>query len=157
MYWPLKVPPLAWGAKLLLKRWGQISGPRFKRGPEDEPIGLALESMRWHGLFGRFGDKQNDWWAGLAEVDVPLLAVAGAGDFQDPVWACRKLFEQLGGERKQFLRLGREEGFEAFGHVDMLVSKAAQVQVWPLVERWLRDPLLPVRESTVAAEPVPAS
>ncbi len=157
VYWPLKVPPLTWGVKLLLKRWGQISGPRFKRGPEDEPIGLVLESMRWHGLFGRFGDKQGDWWAGLAEVDVPLLAVAGAGDFQDPVWACRKLFDQLGGARKQFLRLGREEGFEAFGHVDMLVSKAAQAQVWPLVERWLRDPLLPVHESTVAREPVPAS
>ncbi|QCI11473.1 alpha/beta fold hydrolase [Pseudomonas putida] len=156
VYWPLKVPPLAWGAKLLLKRWGHLSGSRLKRGPEDEPIGLALESMRWHGLFGRFGDKGEDWWAGLAEVDVPLLAVAGAGDFQDPVWACRKLFEQLGGERKQFLRLGREEGFEAFGHVDMLVSKAAQVQVWPLVERWLRDPLVAVHEATVVAEAVPA-
>ncbi|MEN4827230.1 alpha/beta fold hydrolase [Pseudomonas sp. P39-UII1] len=157
VYWPLKVPPVTWGAKLLLKRWGQISGPRFKRGPEDEPMGLALESMRWHGLFGRFGDKDNDWWAGLAEVDVPVLAVAGAGDFQDPVWACRKLFDQLGGERKQFLRLGREEGFDAFGHVDMLVSKAAQEQVWPLVERWLRDPMVPVHASTVGAEPVPAS
>ena len=82
-----------------------------------------------------------------------MLAVAGAGDFQDPVWACRKLFEQLGGDSKQFLRLGREEGFEAFGHVDMLVSKAAQAQVWPLVARWLRDPRVPVHESTVAAEP----
>lgn len=98
------------------------------------------ESLRWNGLFGRFGDKEKDWWAGLAEVEVPLLAVAGAGDFQDPVWACRKLFEQFGGDARQFLRLGREEGFEAFGHVDMLVSKAAQTQVWPLVERWLRDP-----------------
>lgn len=39
VYWPLKVPPVAWGAKWLLKRWGQISGPRFKRGPEDEPWG----------------------------------------------------------------------------------------------------------------------
>lgn len=34
----------------------------------------------------------------------------------------------------------------------MLVSKAAQLQVWPLVERWLRDPLLPVHASTVAAQ-----
>ncbi|MNF12974.1 hypothetical protein D3C80_2146600 [compost metagenome] len=48
----------------------------------------------------------------------------------------------MGGERKQFLQLGPEDGFDTFGHVDMLVSKAAQVQVWPLVERWLKDPSL---------------
>lgn len=152
VYWPLKVPPVAWSARVLLKRFAQLSGSRLKRGPEDEPIGLALESLRWHKLFGRFGDKQDDWWAGLAQVDVPLLAVAGAADHQDPVWACRKLFEQLGGTRKQFLRLGREEGFDAFGHVDMLVSKAAQAQVWPLVEGWLNDPLSPL-PGAVVAEP----
>lgn len=146
-YWPLKVPPLAWSGRLLLKRFAHLSGTRLKRGPEDEPIGLALESLRWHGLFGRFGDRDRDWWAGLAEVDVPLLAVAGAGDFQDPAWACRKLFEQVGGTRKQFLRLGREEGFDAFGHVDMLVSKAAQQQVWPLVARWLANPLQSLHDS----------
>ncbi|MBG8559846.1 alpha/beta fold hydrolase [Pseudomonas qingdaonensis] len=139
-YWPLKIPPVEWGGRLLLKRFAHLSGSRLKRGPEDEPIGLALESMRWFGLFGRFGDKQSDWWAGLAEVRVPVLAVAGAGDHQDPVWACRKLFEQIGSEHKRFVRLGREDGFDNFGHVDMLVSKPAQAQVWPLVERWLSDP-----------------
>ncbi|PWB33170.1 alpha/beta hydrolase [Pseudomonas sp. SDI] len=157
-YWPLKIPPVEWSGRLLLKRFAHISGSRLKRGPEDEPIGLALESMRWFGLFGRFGDKQRDWWAGLAEVQLPVLAVAGAGDHQDPVWACRKLFEQLGGEQKCFLRLGREEGFDNFGHVDMLVSKAAQTQVWPLVERWLRDPqaMIP-REEVRGISPEPAN
>lgn len=82
VYWPLKVPPVAWSARLLLKRLGQLSGSRLKRGPEDEPIGLALETLGWHGLFGRFGDKQDDWWAGLANVNVPVLAVAGAADYQ---------------------------------------------------------------------------
>ncbi|WP_425929985.1 alpha/beta fold hydrolase [Pseudomonas sp. NyZ201] len=140
-YWPLKIPPVEWGSRLLLKRFPHISGSRLKRGPEDEPIGLAIESMRWFGLFGRFGEKDRDWWAGLAEVRVPVLAVGGAGDFQDPVWACRKLFEQIGSEDKRFVTLGVAHGFDNFGHVDMLVSKAAQAQVWPLVERWLRDPL----------------
>lgn len=112
---------------------------------EDEPIGLALESMRWHGLFGRFGDADKDWWAGLTEVAVPALAVSAAGDHQDPTWACRKLFEQLASPHKQFVCLGREQGFSGnFGHVEMLVSKPAQAEVWPLVARWLKDQQSPL-------------
>jgi pimeloyl-ACP methyl ester carboxylesterase len=146
-YWPLKIPPVEWGGRLLLKRFRHISGSRLKRGPEDEPIGLALESMRWYGLFRRFGDAERDWWAGLSEVQVPVLSVAATGDDQDPVWACRKLYEQFGSERRQFLSLGRDQGFtEDFGHVEMLVSRGAQTQVWPLVASWLRDPSVPLTE-----------
>jgi pimeloyl-ACP methyl ester carboxylesterase len=150
-YWPLKIPPVEWGGRFILKRFAQISGSRLKRGPEDEPIGVMIENMRWHGLFGRFGDAERDWWKGLADVDVPLLAVSAAGDFQDPAWACRKLFEQVGSEHRQYLCLGRQQGFsEDFGHVEMLVSKPAQTEVWPLVEQWLKDPLTPL--SGVSAE-----
>lgn len=149
IYWPLKVPPVEWGGRLLLKRFSLISGRRLRRGPEDEPIGLALESLRWHGLFGRFGDAERDWWAGLADVRVPVLAVAAAGDRQDPAWACRKLLEQFGSAASEFVCLGKKQGFSGdFGHVEMLVSKAAQREVWPLVERWLRT----ARGSTDGAE-----
>ncbi len=152
-YWPLKIPPLVWGIRLALRRFAHLSGSRLKRGPEDEPIGLALEALRWHGVFGRFGEKGNDWWAGLAQVEVPVLAVAGAADVQDPAWGCRRLLEQLGGGRRQFLCLGKAQGFDAFGHVDMLVSKAAQTQVWPLVEGWLHDPLQAVPQAEIVAPP----
>ncbi|RAU45468.1 MULTISPECIES: alpha/beta fold hydrolase [unclassified Pseudomonas] len=150
-YWPLKVPGLAWSARVLLKRFEHVSGPRLKRGPEDEPMGILVESLRWHGPFGRFGDKKDDWWSGLRHVNVPTLCVAAVGDTQDPPWACHELFEQIGGETKAFLLLGREQGFtEDFGHVQMLVSKAAQVQVWPRVEDWLNRQLQPVAaESTL--------
>lgn len=138
IYWPLKVPPVEWAGRLLLKGFDQVSGSRLKRGPEDEPIGLVKESLRWHGLFGRFGDSERDWWAGLADVQVPLLAAAGAGDTQDPAWACRKLFEQFGSAQKEYHCLGKADGFsQDYGHVDMLVSKGAQKEVWPLLAAWL--------------------
>jgi pimeloyl-ACP methyl ester carboxylesterase len=149
--WPLKVPPLTWGARLVLKRFEHVSGPRFKRGPEDEPMGVILENLGWHSLFGRFGDKKDDWWSGLRHVEVPALCVAAVGDHQDPEWACRALFEQFGSEDKAFLLLGREQGFtEDFGHVQMLVSKAAQAQVWPRVAEWLNRRIAAVQpESTL--------
>jgi hypothetical protein len=101
---------------------------------------VGIESLRWHGLFGRFGDKQSDWWAGMAEAKMPLLAVSARGDREDPAWACRKLFEQFGSPDKRFILLGREDGYsDDYGHIEMLVSKAAIQEVWPMVAKWLRD------------------
>ena len=142
-YWPLKIPPVEWGAYLLLKRCTQLSGVQLKRGPEDEPVGIALETLRWNGFLGRFKDSERDWWAGLSEVQLPVLAVAAAGDQQTPEWACRKLYEQLGSEQRQFIALGREQGFSSdFGHTEMLVSAPAQAEVWPLVRDWLEEQCL---------------
>lgn len=150
-YWPLKLPPVAWGGRFLLKRMGGLSGTRLKRGPEDEPLGLALEALHWYSLFGRFGEKDNDWWGGLQKVSLPVLAIGSDGDLQDPAWACRKLLEQFGSEVRQFLHLGRRHGFsEDFGHVEMLISKGAQREVWPLLQHWLQHGGLPEGQGALA-------
>lgn len=151
-YWPLKLPPVVWGGRMLLKRFEVISGTRLRRGPEDEPIGLALEALRWHGLFGRFGERGNDWWAGLGKVRLPVLAVSAEGDLQDPPWLCHKLFEQFASERREFLCLGRKSGFsENFGHVEMLLGKTAQREVWPLLQHWLERQALPACAAAAVA------
>ncbi|WP_447747664.1 alpha/beta fold hydrolase [Pseudomonas nicosulfuronedens] len=150
-YWPLKLPPVTWGGRFLLKRMGGLSGSRLKRGPEDEPLGVALEALQWHSLFGRFGEKDNDWWGGLQNVGVPVLAVGSDGDHQDPAWACRKLLEQFGSEVREYLHLGRRQGFsEDFGHVEMLISKGAQREVWPLLQHWLEHGVLPAGQGALA-------
>lgn len=137
-YWRLKFPPFVWLVRLILRRYGYFSGRRFKRGPEDEPQGVILDGLRWHGLFGRFGSRKDNWWERLPEVNVPLLAVAGAGDDQDCPAACQALFQRFGSEKRQWLCLGVASGFSNdFGHIDMLVSRAAQQEVWPLLAQWL--------------------
>ncbi|WP_437882129.1 alpha/beta fold hydrolase [Pseudomonas sp. LRF_L74] len=140
-HWSLKVPPLTWLARLLLKRFSYVSGRRFKQGPEDEPIGVALEFMRWHRLLNR----HEDWLQGLSDASVHLLAVGGAGDRRDPVAGCRELFERFGSTSKHFLCLGRNEGFGIdYGHLDMLVGQEAQREIWPWVDHWLWNQRLPV-------------
>ena len=149
LYLSLKFPPLELAGHALLGCLRHLSGRRLKRGPEDEPIGVARENLRWHGLFGRFGDNQGDWWEGLAEVQVPVLAVAAEGDRQDPPKACRKLLEQFGSAQREFLCLGPRSGFSnPFGHVEMLLSKSAQREVWPLLVGWLREQRLGAPDKT---------
>ncbi|SHM80914.1 alpha/beta fold hydrolase [Phytopseudomonas punonensis] len=159
-YWALKMPPIEWLARLILKRFPVLSGAWLKRGPEDEPVGIALETLRWHRLFGRFGDAQGDWLKGLSTVAVPVLAVAGEGDVQCPPNACRALLEQFTSADRQFVNLGRANGFaQDYDHVQMLVSKQAQDEVWPLVRRWLEGERqsAPHRTDEPGAAVVPAS
>jgi pimeloyl-ACP methyl ester carboxylesterase len=136
--WPIKFPPVEWAGRFLLRRCKDIAGSRFDRGPEDEPVGVGIETLRWHGFRGRFGDKVSNWWDGLTQVPIPVMAIAGQADRDDPVWACRKLFDQFGAAGRQFIALGRNEGFsQDYGHLDMLVSKPAAVEVWPIARAWL--------------------
>lgn len=139
----LGLPVLNWGARLLLRRREQVAAGwlGLEAGPEDEPVGVVRDSLRWSALFGRFGAGDEDWQARLAEVGVPVLALAGAGDRRAPVAACRQLFEGFGSARREFVCLGHVQGFaEDYGHVSMLVGQGAQREVWPLLRRWLEQP-----------------
>lgn len=139
LHWALKVPPLNWGARLALWRKESVARSWLGRGPEEEPVAVVREAARWYGLFGRFAGGGEDWSAGLAAVDVPVLALAGAGDRTAPAAACRQLLEHFGSTRREFVRVGKAEGFAGdYGHSELLQDRNAQREVWPLLEGWLR-------------------
>jgi pimeloyl-ACP methyl ester carboxylesterase len=137
----LKFPPLAGALGLLLRLLGRVPSKRLGLGPEPEPAAEMLEFMRWKRLGGKWEDSRGfSYHDGLASVTVPVLAVAAARDSNDPPKGCSRLLESFGSLDKQYVLLGREQGFlEDYKHISMIVSKAAAREVWPLLARWMDE------------------
>lgn len=145
--------PLPW-----LQRWQGLVArtlraatrvlPRFpsrllRLGPEDELPGVMAQWMTWN-LSGEWvGDDGTDYGRLLQSLELPALFVAGAGDhLWAPPHACHGLFQLVGSPAKSFLLCGTHSGFSRdFGHVDLVVSRPAREEVWPLLANWLRGEL----------------
>ncbi len=152
LHWSLKVPPLVWALRLWLRGREQLSAGRQSLGPEDEPLGIVCDALRWYSLWGRFGVAGEDWAAALRTLQVPVLAVAGAGDRTDPAGACRELLECFAAAPRAYLCLGRAQGFaEDYGHAGMLAGRHAPREVWPLIEHWLQHRCLPATVGEASA------
>ena len=100
-----------------------------------------LEYARWKGIGGRWETSDGrSYHAGMRRFTAPLLALSGAADRNDPPKGCRELMEESGSTDLRFVLLGRKNGFSMdYGHVEMVVSKAAQKEVWPLIAKWLDE------------------
>jgi pimeloyl-ACP methyl ester carboxylesterase len=127
---------LAWG---LLTVLGRVPAGLFGLGPEPESRSYMLDFFRWKGPNAqwRTGDGR-DYWDGIGRTTVPLLAFAAANDTMDPVPGCRFLFDAVGSDEKEWVLLGTEQGFSKdYGHVEMIISRAASKEVWPRIADWL--------------------
>lgn len=131
--------PLAAGVLGLTRTLGRFPARALGLGPEDEHPGIMEQWMRWN-LRGRWwGDDGTDYFVGCRRLSMPVLALAGRGDrLIAPPRLCKDLLDALGSTDKTFIVCGRSEGFsEDFNHEGLLVSRAASVEVWPLVGDWL--------------------
>lgn len=137
----LKIPPVAWIISLILKMIGYFPAPKFGLGPEIEPAGVILETIRWKKLFGKWTDsKGKSYWDGLNDICVPVMSFAAAKDKNDPAQGCKIIHDQYGSRDKIFIILERNYRFSKdYDHVGMVVSKDAQTEVWPDVAGWMRD------------------
>ncbi len=136
----LWIPFMGTYLKIKARRTGEMDGRAMGIGPENEPYGVIREFVRRYKLFGGWRvhqPKQKLLPAWKAMQHIPLLAVAGKLDEVDAGKACVK-FAQMYGGKKDIIFLAKEQGFsQDYGHVDMVVSKAAAQEVWPRISAWL--------------------
>ncbi|HOW82450.1 MAG TPA: alpha/beta fold hydrolase [Spirochaetota bacterium] len=137
----LKVPPLEWICRGILRAIGHFPAPRFGMGPEPEPAATMIEIIKWKSLFGSPVNSEGfDYRRGFPRITAPILALAGAADDNDPPKGCRFAVDLAGSADKRFIVLGRAEGFSKdYDHTGMIIAKEARIEVWPLIEGWMRE------------------
>ncbi|HSJ07896.1 MAG TPA: alpha/beta fold hydrolase [Longimicrobiales bacterium] len=112
----------------------------LRLGPEDELPGVMEQWMHWN-ITGRWvGSDGTDYVDALPRITTPLLFIAGAGDRRfAPVRAVRALHDIAGAGPKAFIIAGSATGFARdYGHADLVVSREARAEVWPLLLDFLR-------------------
>jgi pimeloyl-ACP methyl ester carboxylesterase len=127
------------GGVMRLAPWLRLPGEPFGLGPEWEPAPLVREWMRWN-LLGIWRTPEGgDYLSRLRDADIPLLALAGAGDrMLAPPEAVLDLACRFGSDDRRFVVAGVRHGFGAdYDHAGMVVSRGARDDVWPLVRDWL--------------------
>lgn len=135
----LKRPLPRAAAWTLLTLVGRVPARLFGLGPEPESRGYMLDFYHWKGPGqGWLTRDGRDYWEGIHNAQVPLLAFAAANDKSDPVPGCRQMFDAAGSPDKEWVLLGKAQGFSRdYEHVEMIVSKPASEEVWPRIAHWL--------------------
>ena|GEM_PF-1145268 len=103
-------------------------------GPENEPVAAMLDATHWV----ETGRRQAYLRETLARITAPALAISGAADRVDPSAGCERFIGHFASTDKTFERAGTATGYSVdFDHPGIVVSKAAQAEVWPRVVAWL--------------------
>lgn len=128
-------------AAILARGCGHFPARRLHLGPDDEPPLLMQQFRDWaaHGAF-RSVDHQVDYWEALREVTLPVYAGVGAADtFHASPARARKLVAHLCSTDMTFEVHGRALGLTRdFGHLDVARGAAAEREILPRVDAWLR-------------------
>ncbi len=136
----LQVPLLGQITRGVVSFKQELDGRKLKIGPENEPAGVINEYLARHSLLGRWKlpSTNEPLLPRWKEECIPMLGVSAAGDTTDPAKYCQRFYRMYGGPKEELL-LGTENGFSKdFAHIDMVVSKEAELEVWPKVSNWLK-------------------
>lgn len=134
----LRLPIIRTLAKFIAGTKKHIQSPKL--GVEVEPKGIAKEFVRWASLFrGWRPEKGKPYWHKLNKIETPVLAFGAKKDPGDPAKHCKKLMNGFAGDKTYYF-LAKEKGFsQDYNHSSMVVSEAAEKEVWPKAIEWLKN------------------
>lgn len=127
-------PPFSWLVMLMTRSLGRFPASRVGLGPKDEPPAAMADAVR----IVTQGRRRPHMRKALAAIRAPVLAVSGSADTVDPTPGCERFISHFSSTNRRFVHAGRAHGFSHdFGHPDIVASKAAAAEIWPLVGEWL--------------------
>ena len=99
-----------------------------------------LQQLALWALEGAFcsADGRIDYRTALNQVTIPILAIAGSADRLATPAAVRRALDHLRVPPATYLEFGRAHGHSTdYGHVDLILGRAAPTEVFPVVASWL--------------------
>ncbi len=105
----------------------------------DSPMGVTEQFMRWI-LEDKLTsvDGARDYLAGLEQIDVPSLVIAGSRDRLAPAASVRLAYERIRASEKSYIEVGPASGARhPYDHLDLIVGRWSPEEVFPHVARWL--------------------
>ena len=143
---PAPTRPGAWHVPLaaigygITRVVGRFPARALGIGPSDEHAGIMSQWLGWN-VRGRWaGADDTDYLANLKQAKLPVLAIAGSGDFLAPPSACRRLLDAFGSADRSLIVCGRRSGFSRrYTHNRLIISEPARREVWPVISDWLEQ------------------
>lgn len=112
---------------------------RLIRGFDWTGLNILLTMMRW-ATDGSFeGEGGHNYADAFAELDVPLLVIAGDRDRLLPPADARPAYDLSASTDKTYKLFSPVHEEVHWGHLDIVLGEKAPTYVWPYVSRWLLD------------------
>jgi len=110
-------------------------------GAENEAYPLMKQWYNWNLSRDFLGKSGIDYRARMKEVQVPVMAIYGAGDtFIAPPSGCEAFLAAFKNPQNHALYCGKSTGFaEDYSHSRILHSRNARKEIYPKVREWMEN------------------
>jgi predicted alpha/beta hydrolase len=125
--------------RIITRLFGQMPGPLFGLGPENERLGFMPQWCRWNWTGKWRGYDKFDYMEAMKKIKIPALCIVGGGDKIAPPGGCYELFSVLGSPNKKFRLFSKKNGFaENYNHPRLIASQNAQNEIWPEILNFIK-------------------